>query len=202
MTTPPGSEMGAVLMARSLRSPVVLMTAYVVIFWYAGPWLATGCAPHRNVPQVAVWVLLAMLAARGSRPARMLMIIYSAVGVLVILFGKPGWTAGTSERFIWLLACYLTQVGLLVRTPMYERTRLGWRPGQYPTARFLPLPRLWVALASGAAGVAMLLLPTQHFQVIACPAGHAVQRPPCLANGYGYPIAYRFTSGIFTMHGF
>jgi hypothetical protein len=61
-------------MARSHRSPAVLMTVYVGIFLYAGPWLATGSAPERNVPQVVVAVLLAVLAARGSRAARVLMI--------------------------------------------------------------------------------------------------------------------------------
>lgn len=59
-------------MARSLRSPAVLMAVYVGIFLYAGPWLATGSEP--DVPQVVVAVLLAVLAARGSQAARVLMI--------------------------------------------------------------------------------------------------------------------------------
>jgi hypothetical protein len=46
-------------MARGLRSPAVLMTVYVAVFLYAGPWLATtGDTPHRNVPEIAFGVLL------------------------------------------------------------------------------------------------------------------------------------------------
>jgi len=59
-------------MTRGLRSPAVLMTMYVGLFLYAGPWLGTGSPPHRNASQALVAVLLAVLACRGSRAARVL----------------------------------------------------------------------------------------------------------------------------------
>ena len=189
-------------MTQGLRSPAVLMTVYVGLFLYAGPWLGTGSPPHRNVPQALVAVLLMVLACRGSRAARALMIIYSARGVLVELFGGTHWWSAQVPGRIWYLACYMLQIGLLVSTPMHQRTRPGWWPGRIPPARFLPAPRLWAVMTGVAAGLVVTLLPLRRFAVVACPPGRGLAAPParCLADGTGYPIAYRFDGGILTMH--
>jgi hypothetical protein len=186
---------------RALRSPAVLMTVYAGVFIYAGPWFSIGGAPERNVPQVVIVVLLAVLAAFGSRVARAIMIVFGVFGILAVLFGSAyRWSAAPSDR-LWQLLCYLVQVGLLVSAPMYERTRPGLGSARFGQGRFLPLPPLWTVLASGGAGLLITLLPVWHFQVLACPAGHGRAAPQagCLADGAGYPIAYRFHSGIFTM---
>ncbi len=178
------------------------MAVYVGIFIYAGPWFSIEGAPRRNVPQLVIVVLLAVLAAHGSRVARGILIISGVLGVFAVLFaGAHHWPVAPSDR-LWQLLCYLLQVGLLVSAPMYERTTPGLRSAQSGQGRFLPLPPPWTVLLSGGAGLLITLLPLWHFQALACPTGHglAASRSPCLADGAGYPIAYRFYSGIFTMH--
>jgi len=178
-----------------LRTPAVLMTAYVGLFLYAGPSVGTGSGSHRDV---IVAILLAVFASRGSRVARVLMITYSVIGVLVMLIGSTSWwsTQAPALRFEYFV-CYLIQICLLVSTPMYERTRPGWSPHRFPPTQFLPAPRIWMVLASTTIGLIITLLPLAGLRPVACPdsqlAAHAL---PCLAQGTGYPIAYRFDGGI------
>jgi hypothetical protein len=187
-----------------LRSPAALMTAYVGLYLYAGPWVALGSAPaHRNALEFVIAVVLAVLAARGSRAARVLMITFSILGVLTMLFGSTSWwstgaVASRAEYFV----CYLVQICLLLSTPMYQRTRAGWSPAWRPPTQFLPAPRLSIILASAAAGFIITLLPFAGLRALPCRPGHpAAHWGPCLAQGTGYPIAYRFGGGIFQIRG-
>src|SRR5215475_9519898 len=144
-------------MARSLRSPAVVMTAYVVVFAFGGPWLGSA---QRNLPQIAIAVVLAVLAARGSGWARFLMLIYSVRGVLALFYSSTHW--GPSEPIaasLLVLACALVEVALLVSWPMYDRTRPRRSAGQSSSSQFLPRPRLWVFISSVAAGLIMTLVP-------------------------------------------
>ena len=118
---------------RWLRSPAVLMTAYVGLFLYAGPWVGPVGSAHRNWVQALVTVCLAYLACRGRRAARVLMIVYSMLGVLIMLFGSTSsWQPDPAAVRLGPFACYLAQVCLLVSAPMYERTRPSWSSGSAP----------------------------------------------------------------------
>ena len=100
--------------ARRLSSPAVLMTVYVAAFICGGPWLGSDPA-RRNVPQIAIAVLLAVLAARGSRSARILMTSYSVLGAFAVLYSSTHWgpSEPVADSFL-ALACALVQIGLLV----------------------------------------------------------------------------------------
>jgi len=189
-------------MARSFRSPAVLMTVYVALFICGGPWLGTSTAT-RNGPQIAIAVLLAVLAARGSRTARVLMIIYSVLGAFAVFGSTAHW--GPSEPLAagsLALTCVLVQIGLLLSTPMYDRTRPEWPPGQLPAAPFLPWPKVWAVLVSAAGGFVMALVPfSDGLRETACSAG-GVRPVPCEAAGYGYPIAYKFLYNSLAPRGF
>lgn len=67
-------------MSRSLRSPAVLMTAYIALFIWNRPWHGSERPASRNGMQIVVAILLAIFAARGSRSARVVMITYSIIG--------------------------------------------------------------------------------------------------------------------------
>jgi hypothetical protein len=181
------------LMARSLRSPAALMTAYVLLFVWGGPWLGSAGSASRNAPQIAIAVVLAIFAATGSRSARVVMITYSMVGVLAVFSGTTH--SGVSKplgTFLPALACALAQIGLLVSTPMYQRTRPGWTRGAVQPYPFLPWPKLWSVLAGAAGGLGLALVPfSDGLRETVCSAGG---RPPspCPAAGFGYPIAYRY----------
>lgn len=186
---------------RWLRSPAVLMTAYVGLFLYAGPWVGPRALTHRNWVEVVVAIFLAWLACRGSRAARVLLIAYSILGVFIVLFGSTSSSSPDAAAVrLGLFACCLAQVCLLVSAPMYERTRSGWRPGRLPPAQFLPAPRVWTVATSVAAGLIVTLLPFANLRAVACPPGHSAADGQCVAQGAGYPIAYRFDGGITTMH--
>jgi hypothetical protein len=180
---------------RLLRRPAVLMAAYVSLFASAGPWLSTGRAPHRSIVEFAVAVVLAVLAARGSRTARVLLIFYSSAGCLAILVGgTQNWVPIMTR--LSLMACYVAQLALLLNNPMCERSRPGWASVQ-PAARWLPLPRTWVPLASAAAGLGITLLHLGNLRPIPCPADATTVLPhsQCLAAGYGEPFAIRWFGG-------
>jgi hypothetical protein len=191
-------------MDRGIRSPV-LMAVYLGIFLLAGPWFSIGGPPHRNFPQAALGIVLAVLVARGNRAARVMLILCSAAGVCAVLFGSHGSPAGAQLARLWYMACYLLQIGILVSTPVFQRTRTGWpstRSARSSPA-FLPAPTPWSIAASAAGGLLITIatLPVRHFTTVACPAGREVMsRMPCQAVGSGYPVAYRFDSGIFTLH--
>jgi hypothetical protein len=182
-------------MARSLlRHPAVLMTTYVAVFAYAGPWLTTGPTSHRNIAELAVAVVLAILAARGSRLARFLMITYSAVGCFLMLFGSTHWWSPPLPRLLYM-TCYTLQVALLISTPMYQRTRPGWTPGR-SSGPWLPVPRVWALLASAGVGLGITLLHLGNLRPIPCPAHiKALAHMPCLAAGTGEPFAYSWFGG-------
>lgn len=193
-------------MARGIRSPVLPMAVYVGLLLLAGPWFSTAGPPRRNVPEVALGVMLAVLVTRGSRAARITLILYSAAGVGALLFGSHGSPAGPPWARLWYMACYLLQIGLLVSTPVFQRTRPGWpaeRFARYSSAPFLPAPRFWAMAASTGGGLVITIatLPLRHFTTVACPSGRDVSSlTPCQAVGSGYPIVYRFEGGIFTLH--
>ena len=188
-------------MARSLRSPAFLMTVYVAVVVFVGPWLSTGHTVHRNFPELLIAVVLATFAAHGNRAARVLMITYSCLGVFLVLFGSAHGSLAASTRLVYL-ACYMLQVALLVSAPMYQRTRPGWALGRSQLAPWLPRPPRWALLASAAAGLGIILLPFQDVRPIPCPPHVKVlAHTPCLATGTGNPTAYRWFSGYFQMHG-
>ena len=175
------------------RRPVVLMAAYIGLYLVAGPWFGTGSSSHRTALQLAVVVVLAWLAARGSRAARVLLIAGSMAGVVAMLFW---WSTEPSIARVGYFACYAAQVCLLVSTPMYQRTRPGWSPEPVPAARFLPVPRPWMAAGSVAVGLLITLLPLkQGLRPFPCPPAVLAGRS-CLADGSGYPIAYRYKLDI------
>lgn len=182
-------------MARCLRSPAVLMTIYVVLVWWDGPWLGTDNGAHRNGVQIIIAVVLAALAAKGSRAARVLMITYSIVGVAAVFFG--GTHSGVSKplgSFLLAMACVLAQIGLLVSSPMYQRTRPGWSRGQVHGDPFLPWPKLLPVLAGAAGGLVLALVPfSDGLRETVCMAGGGRPASPCWPAGYGYPIAYRYS---------
>jgi hypothetical protein len=179
--------------ARSLRSPAVLMTVYVAVFIWGGPWDGPGGTGGRNLSQIVIAVLLAVLAARGSRRARVLMITYSILGAFAVSYSSTYWGASEPLAATFLtLTCALVQVGLLVSTPMYQRTRPGGSRGQFQVDQLLPWPKLWVVLASASCGLVMTLLPfSDGPRETVCSAGGG-SLAACSASGFGYPIAYRF----------
>ncbi len=192
-------------MDRSVRSPGLLMAGWLGIFLLAGPWFSIGGPPHRNFPQAALGIVLAVLVARGNRAPRVMLILFSAAGVCAVLVGSDGSPAGPQLARLWYMVCYLLQIGILVSTPVFQRTKPGWpfaSAARSPTA-FLPAPRPWTIAASAAGGllITTATLPVRHFTTVACPAGRGVtSRMPCQAVGTGYPVAYRFDGGIFTLH--
>lgn len=194
-------------MARSIRSPMLVMAVYVGLLLLAGPWFSTVGPPHRNIPEVALGVILAVLVTRGNRAARVTLIICSGAGVCALLFGTYESPAEPPLAMLWLMACYLLQIGLLVSTPVFQRTRPGWpaaRFARYSFAPFLPAPRFWTVAASAGGGLVSTIatLPLRHFTTIACPLGRGVASlTPCQAVGLGHPIAYRLQGGIFTLRG-
>jgi hypothetical protein len=186
-------------MARAIRSPAVLMTAYVLLGVCNGPWVKLDNGPaHRSLIGIAVVALLAVCAAQGARFARVLLMALSAIGLVIALFGTAHGPMPVYARPCYLLIV-LTQIALLVSTPMYERTRPGWAPGQAPSGPFLPLPPWWALLAGAGMGLVITLLPLSGVSGVSCPPGRAAGMQ-CLANGFGAPTEYRFFSGIFTMH--
>jgi hypothetical protein len=181
-------------MSRSLRSPAVLMAAYVALFIWNGPWLGSEIPAHRNGFQIFVAILLAIFAARGSQAARVVMITYSIVGVLGVFFGSadPGPTKPLGAILL-ALTCMLAQIALLVSSPMYQRTRPGGSSDQAQGHPFLPWPRVWSVLAGAAGGLAMALVPfSDGTRETLCSAGSGRPASPCQTAGFGYPIAYRF----------
>lgn len=182
-------------MSRSLRSPAVLMAVYVVLFSWNGPWLGSEIPANRNGFQVLVAIILAIFAARGSRAARVAMITYSLAGVLAVFFGAADVGASKPPGALLLtLACFLAQIALLVSTPMYQRTRSGWAPGQFHGDPFLPQPRLWSVLAAAGSGLVLALVPfSDGGRETICSAGGGRPSFSCLAPGFGYPIAYRYS---------
>jgi hypothetical protein len=148
-----------------------------------------------------VAICLAWLACRGSHAARVLMVAYSILGVFILLFGSTSsWGPAAAVDRLGSFAYCLAQVCLLVSSPMYERTRRGRSPGRLPPMPFLPAPRVWTVATSVAAGLIITLLPVANLRALACPPGHSAAAGPCLAQGTGYPIAYRFDGGITTLH--
>lgn len=99
-------------------------------------------------------------------------------------------------------ACCTAQICLLVSTPMYQRTRPRRPPEQILPARFLPIPRLWMAAGSTASGLLITAMPFWWgMRPFPCPDGQLPARS-CLAHGTGYPIAYRFNLDIQNANGF
>jgi hypothetical protein len=122
------------------------------------------------------------------------MIIYSAFGCFAMLFANPHVWSPPLPRLLYM-AAYAVQIGLLVSTPMYERTRPGWIPGP-SSGPWLPVPRLWLVLVSAAAGLGITLLRLGNLRPIPCPAHVKVlAHLPCLAGGTGEPFAYRWFAG-------
>ena len=186
--------------AWSLRSPAVLMTVYVVVFVFAGPWIATGPTARRNLPEVVIAVVLAIFAALGVLAARVLMIAYSALGVLIAIFGSTHGSVSPLPLLLYVGCCTL-QIALLVSTPMYQRTRSG-SAGQWLAARWLPSPPIWTLLVSAGAGLGITLLDIENLRAIPCPAHvRVLARTPCLSDGTGYPIAYRWSGGYIQLFG-
>jgi hypothetical protein len=184
-------------MRRSLRSPAVLMTAYIALFIWNGPWLGSGSPGQRNVFQILVAIVLAVFAARGSRAARVLMITYSIVGVLALFLGSAHQLppAQPFGAILLALTSMLAQIGLLVSSPMYRRTRPGRSSDQVRGDPFLPWPNVWSVLAGTAGGLIMALVPfSDGGREALCSSGGGTPAGPCLAPGFGYPIAYRYAS--------
>lgn len=141
-------------MVRSLfRRPDVLMAAYLAVFAYAGPYIHIPAVrmAHRSIAELVVAVVLAIFAARGSRAARVLMIAYSAFGCFVMLFGRSQVWVPVIPR-LSNMVCYVFQIALLISTPMYLQSRPEPVPGR-SRPPWLPVPRVWVWLASAGAAV-------------------------------------------------
>jgi hypothetical protein len=170
------------------------MAVYVVLFSWNGPWLGSEIPAHRNGFQILVAIVLAIFAVRGSRVARVVMITYSILGVLAVFFGSAHLGPAKPLGAILLaLTGMLAQIGLLVSSPMYHRTR----PDGYPSADqgdpFLPWPKVWSVLAGAAGGLVMALVPfSDGVRETFCSAGSGRPASPCQTAGFGYPIAYRF----------
>jgi hypothetical protein len=186
-----------------LWSPALLMGVYLALFFVSvSPWLTLGNGTARvSVVQIIAAPVLAVLALRGSRVARVLMITYSLVGVWAALSANPSmWSAGAAALRFGLLACCLTQVCLLVSTPVYQRTRSGRSAEHRRLAGFLFAPPIWMVLVSVAAGIAVTLLPVAGLRTVSCGSGHpAAGWGACLAQGTGTPFAYSYDSGILQM---
>ena len=122
------------------------------------------------------------------------MITYSIVGVLAVFFGSahlgPAKPLGT---ILLALTCMLAQIGLLVSSPMYQRTRPGESADQAQGDPFLPWPKMWSVLVGAVGGLAMALVPfSDGVRETLCSAGIGRPASPCQTAGFGYPIAYRF----------
>jgi hypothetical protein len=175
------------------------MTVYVALYVYVGPYVAIG-GTHaaRSAFEIIIAVVLAVLAVRGNRVARFLMITCSLIGVLAMMLATStsSSTGAVASRVEYFL-CYLVQVLLLVSTPMYQRTRTASSSDRRPPAPFLPLPRIWMILTSLASGLIINVLPFAGLRDLPCWPGHpAAHWGPCVAVGTGYPFTYRFNSGI------
>jgi len=182
-------------LARIIRSPAALMTAYVVVFALSE--LASAARPtaRADVLELLIAVVLAVLAVRGSQLARILMIIYGSLGVLLAVVGstRPAWALAPR---LGVMACCLLQVALLASTPMYQRTRPASARGEPADAPWLPVPRLWALLVSVGAGLGVTLLHIGNLRPIPCPAHVTVlAKTPCQAAGTGFPVAYRWLTG-------
>lgn len=184
-------------MVRSLlRRPAVLMAAYVAVFAYAGPYIHIPAVrmAHRSVSELVAAVVLAILAARGSRAARVLMIVYSAFGCFVMLFGSSQVWAPILPR-LSNMVCYVFQIALLISTPMYLQSRPDPVPGRW-RAPWLPVPRVWALLGSTGGGLGITLLHLGNLRPIPCPAHVTVlAHTPCLAGGFGEPFAWSWFGG-------
>ena len=149
---------------------------------------------HRSIGELVVAVVLAILAARGSRAARVLMIAYSAFGCLLMLFGGSQVWVPILARLSGMV-CYVFQIALLVSTPMYLRSRPDPVPGR-SRAPWLPVPRVWALLVSAGGGLGITLLHLGNLRPIPCPAHvTVVAHTPCLAGGYGEPFAWTWFGG-------
>jgi hypothetical protein len=189
----PGSAWG-------LRSPAVLMTAYVVVFVLAGPWIAAGPAARRNIPEVLIAIVLGIFAAFGIRAARILMITYSTLGIPIAIFGSTHGPESPWPRLLYV-GCYTLQIALLVSTPMYQRTRPGRMRGRWP-GPWLPVPRVSTLLLSAGAGLGITLLDIENLHALPCPAhAGALARTACLSDGTGYPVPYRWSGGYIQLYG-
>lgn len=182
------------------------MAAYVGLYLCVGPWIGAERTPGHHRIELAIVIVLAVLAARGSATARMTLIIANVAGAFVLVAGNSQAAATSAVVLTRLgdLACVMLQIALLVSSPMFQRTRPGWSPGRFEPAPWWPAPPLWVLLASAGAGLIITALPFSGNSTLAsCPAGgHPPVAPHtlCLANGAGYPIPFRFTGGVMTMH--
>src|SRR5262245_57311173 len=104
------------------------MTAYLLLYVIAGPWPggpfpATGyrLLPAPDPVGLVFAGFLAWRIIRGGSLARDLVIVYTAIGILLLL-SSPGLRSG-SRISLGLLAIYVVQIALLVSTPIYMRTR-------------------------------------------------------------------------------
>lgn len=92
---------------RWLRSPAVLVTAYVGLYVYAGPFVTIGSThAYRSAFEIIIAVALAVFAVRGSRVSTHWLFVAASQGIHAVAFA--------ADLAMWsmsaLLALYLVSL--------------------------------------------------------------------------------------------
>jgi hypothetical protein len=196
-------------MARFWRRPGTLMTAYVVLFLAAGPWgdvsHASSHSPLWQAPGAPALVaaFLAWRVTRGGWFSRGLIILYTVLGAFSLI--NSGSMRSGSLASFGFLGIYAIQIGLLLSTPIYNRTRRTDDRDQAPVSRLWVPPPGWLLAAGAVIGLAVTLLYLGRESSEAVPGctstgtGPAASAASCTTLAEGYPVHFLSTAPFLSL---
>lgn len=190
-------------MARRWCSPSAMMTVYLVLFVWAGPWadnsetLSHGMVSEgRNLPAILIAAFLAWRVVRGGRLSRGLIIVFTITGANAMI--SSGMMRAGDPVAIGFLAIYAVQVAILLSTPVYNRTRQDQAHLPSAGASLWEIPPRWMPVAAAAGGIVITLLflgnmsyqPVSSCQARGYLSPHAAPLARCGTLAEGYPLHY------------
>lgn len=196
-------------MARFWRRPGTLMTAYVVLFLIAGPWgdvsHPSSHAPLWQAPGVPALVaaFLAWRVTRGGWFSRWLIILCTAIGAFALI--NSGSTQSGNLTSFGFLGIYAVQIGLLLSTPIYNRTRRTDDGNQAPISRLWVTPPGWMLAAGAVVGliVTLLCLASESFEAVpGCTStanGPVASAASFTTLAEGYPVHFLGTAPFLSL---